>query len=511
MHYEERMKNLPRDLDNRSRVVTVLAVFLIAAATAGCQCRGSIDAARALAAADHAKVGLVEAAAGFDVRGFGAVGDGVVDDRAAIQAALDAGRGDVVRFSPGRYLVGRGAGNLCLQVHAGTTLVGAPGAELVQAPGIESSTRLLHVAGDDVTVEGLTLDGNKAAQSANEHRHGLFATASSRLTVRRVVARGFSGDGFYVHIGSHDSTFEDVTATGNDRNGLTLGGGTAGSTIRRGRFGGNRAQQLDSEPGATTTADGVTITDSVLDGAGASGDFALTVSGSGRTSRSRGWTVERNTINGAIHVVWATDVVIRGNRGVNGSDKPSVKVYRSCDRVRILDNDFSSTGPAKAVVEVVGTGAGQVPDHVVVHRNVLSTTRPAAHGIHIAATRDVRVVDNEIRGAGVVSPFMAGVFARSTVPGEDIRVLVVRGNRISDFGAYGVSVSSSPGAVWLVDVSGNVFDDTAGVMLTAMAIDAALDVRQHDNLLVGGVASMLARQVPGTRSAWGTGDRWVAP
>ena len=45
----------------------------------------------------------------IDVKDWGAVGDGVTDDAAAIQAALnavDANVGGVVEFPPGRYIIG---------------------------------------------------------------------------------------------------------------------------------------------------------------------------------------------------------------------------------------------------------------------------------------------------------------------------------------------------------------------------------------------------------------------
>lgn len=52
------------------------------------------------------------AGARFDVRAFGAVGDGVADDapaiRSAIRAATQGASGAVVYFPKGRYLLGRG-------------------------------------------------------------------------------------------------------------------------------------------------------------------------------------------------------------------------------------------------------------------------------------------------------------------------------------------------------------------------------------------------------------------
>ena len=66
-------------------------------------------------------------AAEFDVRHFGAVGDGKTFDTAAIQNALDAcaGTGGTVTFPPGTYL------SQPLTLHTRTTLDLAAGATLV--------------------------------------------------------------------------------------------------------------------------------------------------------------------------------------------------------------------------------------------------------------------------------------------------------------------------------------------------------------------------------------------
>ena len=61
-----------------------------------------------------------------NVRDFGAVGDGISKDTAAIQQAIDAG--GIVYFPPGTYL----AGTLYLRSHGGLDL--APGAVLKASP-----------------------------------------------------------------------------------------------------------------------------------------------------------------------------------------------------------------------------------------------------------------------------------------------------------------------------------------------------------------------------------------
>jgi hypothetical protein len=65
----------------------------------------------------------------FDVRAFGAVGDGVTNDRAAIQRAVDscAVTGGTVLFTPGTYLTGSIdlASNVELYVQQGATILGS--------------------------------------------------------------------------------------------------------------------------------------------------------------------------------------------------------------------------------------------------------------------------------------------------------------------------------------------------------------------------------------------------
>src|SRR3954469_18390373 len=66
----------------------------------------------------------------FNVRKFGAKGDGMAKDTIAIQSAIDAaGReGGCVYFPPGRYLCGtvRLRSHVTIQIENGATLVAAP-------------------------------------------------------------------------------------------------------------------------------------------------------------------------------------------------------------------------------------------------------------------------------------------------------------------------------------------------------------------------------------------------
>lgn len=453
-----------------------------------------------------------------NVQDFGAVGDGAADDRAAIQAALDSGDLNVL-IPFGTYLVGKGTGAWCLTVPAGVTLHGdewpAPSV-LRQAPAIAPNVRLLQIATSGVTIRDLVLDGDQAMQTPDEHRSGVFVTGAPNLTLQRVTARNFTGDGFYVHIGSNDVLIDECVATDNTRNGVTFGGGTFGGYVTGGRFFGNGAQQIDSEGGVVK---GLTLRGCELD-VGVGNDFALTISGASQFARSSGWNVDDCTITGGINVVWADDIAIRNCRGVNPTSKASCTVYRSCHGVTIEDNDWTMTQTgvnSLGVVTVTGTGTMSAPARVLVRRNRLrSVGKAQAFGVRVDGALSIEISDNDIIGPGIAAAGYGGVYLRATNPLEEFRYAALRRNRISNWGDGGVIVTGNGAAVLrLLDISDNIFDDAGGTMIKALYLNdgtgAARDVRQRGNLALGGCATLVGRVPAGAWQAWGDGDRWVMP
>ncbi|HET9624931.1 MAG TPA: glycosyl hydrolase family 28-related protein [Kofleriaceae bacterium] len=437
-----------------------------------------------------------------NVRDFGATGDGTTDDREAIQAAIDAAatkHAELV-FPAGTFVVsGAPSAFWNLDVPGGVKLRGAgEGKTILRQLAVNPSVRLLHVSGERVVIEQLTLDGNAGVQSKekNLQRHGIFAIHTTHLTVRHVTAQNFAGDGFYLYDDARHSQLTHVTATGNQRNGITLGGNVDQTSLVRDRFAGNRAQQVDSEPGGPSRVTHTTIADCDIDVAGASNDYALTVSGTPKAQGSD-WTIVGNRIHGGIFVVWADRVFIGGNTGVNPTTKASASVYRTAHDVMIMGNHFEMTqqkARSLAGILIQGTGTGSAPDRVLVVGNSVKLGFEQSFGIRAEGAIDVQLIGNQLEGPGRAAPGYAGIYLRATNPAEDFQRAIVRGNVVRNFGARGLTITGN-GASRLnkVEIRGNTFDDDtdSGAMAIGMSLDdgagAAQDVEVAGNKCLRGV------------------------
>lgn len=123
------------------------------------------------------------AASPATVAEFGAIGDGVTDDSAAIQAAINAAAGGELFIPPGTYLINTtlvlpNGGNIALRGVLGQSI-------LVAGPSLSASSRLLvsySIAGTidvfehaNVTIDGLTFDGADTTRTVSLVRLGKTA------------------------------------------------------------------------------------------------------------------------------------------------------------------------------------------------------------------------------------------------------------------------------------------------------------------------------------------------
>lgn len=168
-----------------------------------------------------------------DVRRHGAVGDGVHDDTAAFQAAIDAlpASGGVVSVPSGRYLIDA-ARSVRLRSH--TQLVMDADAQLLARPNaLERYAVILIRDVDGASIRGGRIVGERAAHmgSEGEWGHGIAVSGARGVNIRDVDVSACWGDG--ICIGTifargraikvaSDIVIERVTCRGNRRQGLSI-------------------------------------------------------------------------------------------------------------------------------------------------------------------------------------------------------------------------------------------------------------------------------------------------
>jgi hypothetical protein len=155
------------------------------------------------------------------VKDFGAVGDGVADDTAYIQAALIASAGKTLFISKPtvKYISGE------LTIPSNTRIQIEPGTVIESNSTLLTGTKkLFNIAGSNVHIVGFgaTLQMVKAGFSS-EHNHGVnIVSASGQIVIEGLASNDSGGDGFYVNSPLADVTLKNCKANNNRRQGLSI-------------------------------------------------------------------------------------------------------------------------------------------------------------------------------------------------------------------------------------------------------------------------------------------------
>ena len=136
----------------------------------------------------------------FNARAFGAKGDGVTDDTAAIQAMIDAGKGKTVMIPDGTFIH---AGVLLSgAAYNGTTIVCYGELKLRARVGAETTVGGAFVGLMIKDCDNVTLyyrgHGNRTNQTDNEHCHLVGIAGATNFHAPIFHAREVRGDGLYV-------------------------------------------------------------------------------------------------------------------------------------------------------------------------------------------------------------------------------------------------------------------------------------------------------------------------
>ena len=293
----------------------------------------------------------------YNVKNYGAVGNGTQDDTNAIQAAINAvdpAAGGTVYVPNGLYLVRHNAqgGNTSLKLKSNMTFQMDAGAEIKLVTNSADIYAILALNNaQDVSITGGTITGDRATHTGTtgEWGHGISVANGKNITIDGVKARDCWGDGFIVDgvdcTTSHNVTIQNCTGDNNRRQGLSicnLNGGTIKDSTFINTNGTCPQAGVDLEPyDSAQTVTNVTISgntlrnnDSGVVAGGAAGSVSnVTISGNViESNRVHGFWIDssrsfdissnivRNNDGPGIELLGCTGFNVNGNQVLNNRD-----------------------------------------------------------------------------------------------------------------------------------------------------------------------------------------------
>ena len=346
----------------------------------------------------------------YNVKSYGALGNGTQDDTNAIQAAINAvdpTAGGTVNVPGGVYLVRYNAqgANASLNLKSNMTFAMDAGAEIKLMANGSGYYEILNVANaQNVTITGGTITGDRATHTgtAGASGFGIQVWNSKNVTIDGVTARNCWGDGFFVN-GTNGTTTQDVTiqnctADNNRRQGFSIcdlnGGTVTGSTFIN-TNGVSPQGGIDMEPyDSAQTVSNITISDNTfrnnysgVEAGGSAGSVSnVTISGNViESSRGSGFWIDSSR-----SFVISSNIV-RNNGG------PGIEL-RGCSGFNLNGNQVYGN-QVSGIWLTAGYNTSTVSTSSTIHYNTV--TGNARNGIELTdGSTNNSVLSNNIWGNG---------------------------------------------------------------------------------------------------------------
>jgi len=384
------------------------------------------------------------------VKDYGATGNGTTDDSDAIRAAIDASEaagGGTVYFPNGTYIVSEfeTATAYCLTLPNNTTLLGQSkeAAIIKLQAGAGSSVRPILIRTNDCRIANLSIDGNKANQSVDEHRAGIFLWSSNRTVIEDVIIYGNTGDAVDMFITTY-TVMQRAYCHDNDRKAISLDGGPNEFMIVRDCWFEDNIAQLHIESEGTVS---YLLFEDTYCGPAQQDGFPVSIGAFGQHCYLRGLT-----ILGPLNITSVSDVRV-SDCYIETSDPagpcPLTIEFNTFDVV-ISDCTFYQTvdqGEEDRIVTIQADSSQfpTQPSNIILRNNTLMTNYGLAQGIVILNCTDVQLIGNRITmNVANSKPAIVVDVTDADQPPPTAGDIILDGNYIENWGTA-VVVGGLPG------------------------------------------------------------------
>jgi parallel beta-helix repeat protein len=361
------------------------------------------------------------------VKNFGAVGNGIIDDSNAIQAALNAE--NVLVLVPGTYII-----NKTINLKAGTKIYGAPGAIIKAGTNMKGTLQTLGRYLYLNNADDCLINNVKFQQSTQAFKFGKWANAC--IYLENSANTKITYNNFDFNLPYSNTGFV----------GIWVGGNETTNTLIKGNKLISAGIEYAENGASGTIVDGNHITNSPADALVAHGNTAQFCTNN---------VITNNIIENAGYMGiedWGNvdGSIIRNNKitgtGKNPTNTDGIGISAVAVNTRVIGNTIADA--QYYYIEVGGS------HNCLIDSNMINDAKKTATGIFINFT-DVQPSGSKFNGSKIVSNIINNCYTGIAVFGDKAPNVDIRSNTIVNPVFEGVNIDSPSPLSYAVNITDN--------------------------------------------------------